>query len=79
MINIYTILCLESIIFLLGILFLLRNEEVYSYRRKVSDYVFWGSKDWEEKLKIFESVSYNEMVFKIWRDVESFYPKEWKI
>lgn len=69
---IYLLICLFSL------LLLIRNQEVFNYRRKVINYVYCGS-DWQKKVEIFDEVSYQEMFWKFWKSVESFFPKEWDI
>ncbi len=71
-INIYLI-C-----FFFTILILIRNDEVFHYRKKVIDFVYSGSK-WEEKAKVLDKIPYERMVFQFWKPVEKFFPEDWKI
>lgn len=60
----------------LGIMVLLavRNNAVYMERERVSDYVFRDGNDrWGDDLILYKSISYNEMMFKLWKPVKSFY------
>lgn len=57
----------------LGILLFIRNEIVYNFRKKIIDKIFL-SENWQEKLKEFDKVSYDEMVYKFWKPIKSFYP-----
>lgn len=53
---------------------LIRNSKVYKLRQKMVDKIFSFS-DWKWRLKIYETVSYNAMLYKFWKPVvpESFY------
>lgn len=72
-----------SLIFILHLS--IRSQYVYLEKRRVLHEVFYnpdGSprKDWDERIKVYEKISYDEMVLKFWRPVSSFYkdtfPKE---
>lgn len=57
---------------------LIRNIAVYNYRGKLLDLVFDerpGDKlgAWQERHKYYATVSYNEMVYKFWKPISSFY------
>lgn len=60
----------------------LRNNAVYRYRinlicqiqRRCYEDVDRGYYDWHWRFEAFDSIGYNEMVFKFWRPLESFYP-----
>ena len=56
----------------------IRNHEVRDYRLAVGDYIFGQGRDDRritELLKIYDSVSYDKMIWKFWKPVDSFYPK----
>jgi hypothetical protein len=69
------------------LLMLFRNQKVCNYRKKLMDEFFYNSnleleksdnlekwrKDFDSKLKILESVTYDEMVWKFWKPLDSFY------
>ena len=63
----------------LGIIFcfiiLHRNEKVYKYRSKLSDNLF-KKDDWKRRLEIYDSIDYDEMVYKFWKPLDSFYDLE---
>ena len=74
----YVIICyaISIILVLTGIFLHYRNNNVFSFRYSVIELVFKDS-DYEEKLKIYDRVSYDKMVwsFKPLK-LESFYTKE---
>lgn len=68
-----TIGAIALLIFLVFMIFMiLRNNAVYKFRDRVIDEVY-DNENWEEKRKEYISVSYNEMVFKFWKPLKSFY------
>ena len=67
------------IILLLGlvlcILFYIRNNRVFNYRTKICNKVYsFPVNDYKWRVEIMESVSYDEMFWKIWKPLDSFYP-----
>ena len=59
---------------------IIRNERVAKERRRLLDIVdlkarslIKEGKDWEEPYNYFRSISYDEMVYKFWKPVKSFY------
>lgn len=74
---IYTML----FIFLLGMVFCLlgtrRNNQVYKEKERCLD---WCSEDnykhWDEREKLYEKYSYDEMLKTFWKPVKSFYNLE---
>lgn len=68
-----------------GVISLVRNERVYTYRQNLLNQIYVASmrdiwdygdspRDWNWRHEVYNSVSYNEMVFKFWRRLDSFYP-----
>ncbi len=60
---------------------LIRNQLVYNYRVRLLDQIhdearkdIQAGRDWEWRHQIFEQVTYNQMVFKFWKPLSSFYP-----
>lgn len=68
--NYIIILCALIMAFLVFLLF--RNEAVYRYRKELME-EFFQKEDWVEKLKEFRSVPYQEMIYKFWKPLNSFY------
>lgn len=62
---------------LLGVLWaailLVRNNMVFNYRKELISSLFEFD-DWQWRRDVFMSVGYQEMVFKFWRRLDSFYP-----
>ena len=56
-----------------SIITIFRNQIVLQYRLKLIDKIYSFS-DWEWRLEVFHSVSYNKMVGQFWRRCDSFYP-----
>lgn len=52
-----------------------RNNKVFEYRRKVSDIIF-EKDDWAKRLEIMEQVSYEDMMKKFWKPLNSFYSED---
>ena len=59
---------------------LYRNQKIYSYRvellRKISERAtedITNNIDWHWRYDTFESVSYDEMIYKFWKPLDSFY------
>ena len=59
---------------------IIRNERVARERKRLLDIVALKAKklikegkDWEEPYNYFRSISYDEMVYKFWKPVKSFY------
>jgi hypothetical protein len=50
----------------------IRNNQVFDERRRVIDYIY-DQYNWRELREKYLEISYNEMVFKFWKPVESFY------
>ena len=69
-------------------IFFIRNYLVYKYRIKMIDEISKlsnqdidnGNYDWEWRYVRKDIISYNEMVFKFWKPIKSFFlpVKEWK-
>jgi len=64
-----------------AVITLVRNEAVMTYRKELLDRVSAMASDdiargfeWKWRYEAFESVSYNEMVYKVWKSLDSFYP-----
>jgi len=63
------------ILLIADLCFFIRNKIVADFRLEVIKEVFSDDVEvWEEKKKEFDSVSYNEMLWKFWRRLDSFYP-----
>jgi len=60
------------ILLLTPFFFIERNERVFKERQRMIEWVFEQS-DWEEKKKLLKNPSYNDMVYKFWKPVKSFY------
>ena len=56
----------------------IRNDKVYNYRNNIIQMVFEGNDNQkiQERLKYFHSVGYDEMVWKVWKPIDSFYDME---
>lgn len=50
-----------------------RNDQVAAYRQAIIDRVFSFS-DYKWRNDVYKSVSYNDMVYKFWKPLDSFYP-----
>ena len=70
-------------VFAVPVVFLIRNEKTYNYRRGVladvgravkSDIA--AGRPWYWRYEAFGSVSYNEMAWQPWRRFDSFYPDQ---
>ena len=64
---------------LLGVILLIRNHFVYEYRKELLNKISERngySADWEWRYDEFEKISYNEMVFKFWKPLTSFYDED---
>uniref|UniRef100_A0A6M3J341 Uncharacterized protein n=1 Tax=viral metagenome TaxID=1070528 RepID=A0A6M3J341_9ZZZZ len=65
----------------LGIYILIRNGHVYNERQRIlgicskqaKDCIRNGNHNWRSYYDFFDHHSYNEMVFKFWKPVKSFY------
>jgi hypothetical protein len=58
-----------------AIYILIRNQKVYRYRRRMADVVFSASVwDYKWRLQVYESVTYNDMMLRFWKPLDSFYP-----
>jgi hypothetical protein len=70
------ILLAISFIGLLFCLFMIRrNNKVYLYRSAMSDIIFgFGVGDYKWRLKVYDSVSYQDMMRKWWKKLPDFYP-----
>lgn len=71
------IFLLTTVLVYIGI----RNTSVYNYRirlnEKVSDRAradIRQNRDWRWRYEMLNEVSYDEMMFKFWRPLDSFYP-----
>ena len=60
---------------------LMRVRKVFEYRSKLLNRVHAAyhadlarGREWEWRYDMFESVSNAEMIFKLWRPIDSFYP-----
>lgn len=61
----------------------IRNERVFRYRSRVREVLreksladMYAGKDWYHWYLLFLDISYNEMLFKFWRPLDSFVPPE---
>ena len=77
------ILGVLSIIFILSIIILYRNNKVYNYRIELLDKVSEKADedikkglDWETRYKKLKEVGYHEMIYKFWKPLDSFYDLE---
>jgi hypothetical protein len=52
---------------------LIRNFQVYRYRMNIIDYVYSTPQEMNELIDIYNSVSYNEMLYTFWKPLDSFY------
>lgn len=52
--------------------FMIRNQRVYQERQRMIWFIFQQG-DWEEKRKLLDNPSYDDMLFKFWKPVKSFY------
>lgn len=64
-----------------------RNKRVFEYRGKVLSKISHkaqlqiseGQFDiWRDNYKVLDNTSYNEMVWKFWKPVDSFFPEEYR-
>lgn len=55
-----------------------RNTEVYDYRRMIIAHIFRdkNAHKIDHRIDYFHTVTYDEMVLKFWKPVESFYDME---
>jgi hypothetical protein len=60
---------------------LVRNSKVYAYRGELIDKMYDAADDdinrgrsYKWRQEVYQSVSYNEMVYKFWKPIDSFYP-----
>lgn len=54
---------------------MIRNTQVYNYRLRLLDTINQaGPLDWHWRLKVYDSVSYSQMLCQFWRPLDSFYP-----
>jgi hypothetical protein len=75
------ILLICSVIVLVGsITIMIRNDYVLAFRHKLIKQISAAAKadieagrDWEWRYEIYETVSYDQMVYKFWKPLESFY------
>lgn len=72
------IICLLCLSALFCFYMVYRNDKVADFRNRMSDLVFRSSSDYRPKLKIYDRVSYEEMLHKFWKPLklESFFTKE---
>lgn len=71
------ILGIYIVLVVLGVLLLIRNQQVYDFRIKLlnkmsENYQGNHEKFWEMRNAFYE-VSYDEMLFKFWKPLDSFY------
>ncbi len=75
------LLWVDTIVILVALLVMLRNSLVYRYRttliaqmheRSMAD-IHAGRDPWWRH-KVYDQVSYNQMMFKFWKPLKSFYP-----
>ncbi len=57
----------------------IRNQLVFKERHRILDIVFSSKGDWRKKQKLYHKFSYDEMVYKFWKPVTSFYEKDFPI
>lgn len=67
------VLTVSSLGLLYSIISLRRNTLVYRYRMSILNEIRKNQDNFEEKILEFESVSYDEMVYKFWKPLNSFY------
>lgn len=77
------LLCFIPGILLICAYLLLRNMQVFDYLNALNDLVYEQSKkdirnnrDPSWRRKVLNSVKYDEMLFKFWKPLESFYPNK---
>jgi hypothetical protein len=63
-----------------SIFMLYRNKKVFNYKMKLLDKVSslaqkdsLADREWKWRYEVFTSVSYNEMLYKFWKPLDSFY------
>jgi hypothetical protein len=68
---------------LFSLFLLFRNGQVYKERTKILEIIHDLSNDnikqgkgWRWRYKLYESVLYEEMLFKFWKPINSFFPDE---
>ena len=66
------ILLLSLLLLSFSLYKLSRNQTVYDYRSRIIEIIF-SKDDWKWRHKEFRKVSYNEMVYKFWKPLDSFY------
>ena len=80
-IGVFLVLCILGLVYTLGCL--LRNTRVYKYRIRLIEQVsvcaradIQRGQPWEWRYEAIEAVNYHEMVWKLWRSFDSFYPNK---
>lgn len=75
----YVRIALLGIMFMCGVL-MVRNARVFRYRNRIIDryHKAWkkdirAGRDGLWRCRVYDSVSYNEMVLKFWKPLDSFY------
>lgn len=75
------LLVIFTALLLFSLYMLVRNFRVYDYRNNMLDSLSTSTHDdimkgreWRWRLDDYDSVSYDEMMFKFWRRFDSFYP-----
>lgn len=80
----FSLLFLLGIVgFVLSVVTLVRNEQVYHYRINLLKKVSEAAKqdinegrytEWKDRYDAWNSVSYHTMVWQFWKDLDDFYP-----
>jgi len=56
---------------LIVIIGLIRNEKVYRFRQHIADnYIFNDPEAWQQKLRVYKKVSYEEMAFNLFKPLK---------
>ena len=68
------------IVIFCGIWMLVRNKSVFDYRKNLLEKIskaakkdIKNGKDWTWRYRVLETVTYNEMMWKFWKSLDSFY------
>ena len=68
----FAIIILFICLLLFCVFMLYRNESVYKERMKIINRISMDA-DWVSKLKEFQKISYDQMIYKFWIPVKKFY------
>jgi hypothetical protein len=82
--NLLLIICLVSLVICL--LFIIRNNMVGAYRHRVISKIYneaiqaiYANRKATLNYDILDTVSYDSMLLKFWKPLESFFPEEYRV